>query len=922
MLTWDTIQSNALAFAIRWKDAKNEKSEAQMFVRDFLAIFGIDDAAAVGRFENPAARDESRGFMDYFMPKKIAIEMKSKGKDLNEAYKQLKDYIVHLSADEMPELLMVSDFEHIVHYNRTTGKKTQFKTKDLHKHVKRFATLAGYTAQRDQEREDQLEVNVRAAERMALLHDELLEHGYEGHNLEIYLTRLLFCLFAGDTGIFPQGIFYNYIVDSKEDGSDLSHRITDLFEILNMPEDIRAKKTLLSNELKQFRYINGTLFDKILPNADFNEKMRKLLIECRNFDWSSISPAIFGAMFQGVMKKDLRRELGAHYTDEENILKLLNPLFLDDLWAEFNKVKATPAALDKFHEKIASLKFLDPACGCGNFLMLTYRELRLLELEILKMKVSSRQKVLDISTMLKVNIEQFYGIEIEDFPCQVATVGMWLVDHQMNIKVSEQFGQYYARLPLMQCATIVHGNALRIDWESVVPKEELSYIISNPPYVGYSFQKERQKNDILSVYLDASGKPLKTAGKIDYVAAWYYKASKIMVGTQIRTAFVSTNSITQGEQVAAVWQPLFGMFGIHIDFAYRTFKWSNEAKGKAAVHCVIIGFSLSRRKEKVIYEGNEKSVAQNINPYLVDAPEVLVESRSNALCDVPEMVYGNKPTDGGHLFIEAGEYEDFIVKEPQSQKYIKRIYGAEEYINNIVRYCLWLVGADPSELKQMPHIIKRIEKVREFRLASKKRATRASATMPTLFQEVRQPTSNNYIIIPRVSSERRQYIPIGFMSPDVIVNDAVQIIPNATLYYFGILTSNVHMAWTRAVCGRLRTDYRYSKDVVYNNFPWTDATDEQKKNIETLAQAVLDARAQFPNSSLADLYDPLTMPSELLKAHQALDRAVMKLYKFKQDMSEPAIVAALMEMYQKLTEKPTMISEEETKRKRQRRNKM
>ena len=521
MLNWENIQSNALAFSIRWKEGRNEKSEAQSFVRDFLAIFGIDDAADVGRFENPALREESRGFMGYFLPKKIAIEMKSKGKDLSEAYKQLKDYIVHLPADEMPELLMVSDFAHIVHYNRTTGKKTQFKTKDLHKHVKRFAVLAGYTSQRTQEREDMIEVNVQAAERMAKLHDELLEHGYEGHDLEIYLVRLLFCLFAGDTGIFPKGNFYDYITNSKEDGSDLSDRISSLFEILNMPEDIRAKRKLLSEELKQFRYINGMLFEKILPRADFNAKMRKLLLECRSFDWSSISPAIFGAMFQGVMNKDLRREIGAHYTDEENILKLLNPLFLDDLWAEFNKVKATPAALDRFHEKIASLKFLDPACGCGNFLMLTYRELRLLELEVLKMKVSTRQKLLDISTMLKVNVEQFYGIEIEDFPCQVATVGMWLVDHQMNIRVSEHFGLYYARLPLSQSATIIHGNAHQVDWERIVLKEEWSYIIGNPPYSGSRTMTAKQKEDMVLTFGS-----LKNIGN-PFPATTKFKISKI-----------------------------------------------------------------------------------------------------------------------------------------------------------------------------------------------------------------------------------------------------------------------------------------------------------------------------------------------------------------------------------------------------------
>jgi len=906
MLTWDTLQSNAVAFSFRWKHAKSEKSEAQMFVRDFLAIFGIDDAAAVGRFENPALKEESRGFMDYFLPKKIAIEMKSKGKDLNEAHKQLKDYIVHLPADEMPELLMVSDFENIVLYNRTAGKKTQFKTKDLHKHVKRFATLAGYTSRWNQERDQQLEVNVRAAERMALLHDELRDHGYEGHDLEIYLVRLLFCLFSGDTGIFPKGEFYNYIVNSKEDGSDLSHRITDLFEVLNMPEEVRAKRKLLSADLKQFRYINGTLFRDRLPPADFSATMRKLLLECRSFDWSTISPAIFSAIFQGVMDRDLRRELGAHYTDEENILKLLNPLFLDDLWKELNKVKATPAALDKFHEKIASLKFLDPACGCGNFLMLAYRELRLLELEVLKMKVSTRQKVLDISTMLKVNVEQFYGIEIEDFPCQVATVGMWLVDHQMNIKVSEHFGQYYARLPLMQCATMVHDNAHRVDWEKIVPKNELSYIIGNPPYSGARTMTTAQKEDMQLTF-----GAQKNIGNLDYVAAWFKKATHMISGTTIRTGFVSTNSLTQGEQVALLWKPLIEQ-GIHIDFAYRTFKWWNEAKGKAAVHCVIIGFSFVDAKPKYIFDGETKHAVSRINSYLVDAPEIFLESRDVPICPVPSIGIGNKPIDDGNYLFTVQERREFLREEPQAKKWFRPWIGSDEFINGYKRYCLWLGDCAPSELRQMPEAMKRIEAVRQFRLASKSAPTRKLAETPTRFHVENMPKSK-YILIPRVSSERRKHIPIGFLTPHTLTSDSAHIIPRATLYHFGILTSSVHMAWMRAVCGRLEMRYRYSKDIVYNNFPWTDATDKQKETIETLAQGVLDTRAQFPDSSLADLYDPLTMPPELLKAHQTLDRAVMKLYTFKQDVSESAIVAALMKMYQKLTAPPTMIPEE-TKR--------
>ncbi|MDR2710532.1 MAG: N-6 DNA methylase [Burkholderiales bacterium] len=961
-LSWEMIQDKALHFSKRWKDGRDEKSEAQSFVRDFLAVFGVEDAAAVGRFEERAQRKSGRGFMDYFWSRQLGIEMKSRGKDLEEALNQLMDYVVHLPADDMPELLMVSDFETILLYRRVSGDKRLFKSKDLHRHVRRFAALAGFESTRDIEQ--QQEVNVAAALKMAKLHDALKSHGYEGHDLEVYLVRLLFCLFAEDTGIFPQQAFLNYAENSKSDGSDLSERLARLFETLNLPDNARAKKTLLSADLKQFRYINGGLFENPLPFAEFNSKMRDTLLECSHFDWNAISPAIFGAMFQGVMDKEERRELGAHYTSEENILKLINPLFMDALWEEFNRIKTNPAALDRFHEKIGSLKFLDPACGCGNFLIITYRELRRLELELLKMKIKSSQKVLDIESMLKVSVEQFYGIELEDFPCQIATVGMWLMDHQMNQRVSEYFGQYFARLPLTKSATIVHGNALRVDWESIVPKEELSFILGNPPFVGKKEQTPTQKEGMQTVFGD-----LKGVGNLDYVSAWYKKATEMMKGKQtpvgyadtpfqkgaIRAAFVSTNSITQGEQVAILWKPLFEQHHIKIDFGYRTFKWSNEAKGKAAVHCVIVGFSTGYSGEKLIFESvddtsrktvrpmlelaikiaespytqmaakmadssaykqameiakspyaqmaakiaNRPKSVNNINPYLIDAPTVFVESRNTPICNVPEIITGSQATDGGNFYFDQNEYNDFIFKEPAAKAYTRRAFGGEDFIRNKSRYCLWLVDASPNTLKQMPLVLERVAKVKEFRLASSKEATKQWADMPTKFTENRQPDTD-FIVIPKVSSENRRYIPIGFLSPDVICNNTLKIVPNATLFHFGILSSNVHNSWMRVVGGRMKSDYQYSNTLVYNNFPWPNADDDQKTAIEALAQAVLDARALFPDSSLADLYDPLTMPKELLKAHQNLDRAVMKLYGFSKDIAEPAIIAALMERYQQL----------------------
>jgi len=872
MLSWENIQLNAVSFAKRWKDAKSEKSQAQSFLSNFLRVFGVADPAAIGDFEFklPLAGNKT-GYVDYLWKGKIAIEMKSRGEDLTVAFEQLRNYMHNLADEDIPDLWMVCDFENIRLCRRSTNQIWDFKTKELHKNIRRFSDIAGYETERL--RESQIEVNVKAAEKMAKLHDALKDHGYDGHDLEVYLVRLLFCLFADDTGIFPKDSLYNYLYRSKGDGSDLSDRLNRLFEVLNMPEDVRAKKTLLADELKQFRYINGKLFTDRLPTADFNAKMRKTLLQCLNFDWNKISPAIFGAMFQGVMDKGKRREMGAHYTSEENIEKLINPLFMDELWNELDRVKTDPIALDHFHEKIAKLKFLDPACGCGNFLIVTYGKLRELELEILKLKIHTDQMVVDI-----VSVEQFYGIECEDFPCQIAQVGMWLIDHQMNIRVSEQFGIYYNRLPLTQEATIVNGNALRLDWENIVPKAELSYIMGNPPFVGYAYANRAQKEDMSYIF--------PKIRNLDYVCAWYKKSADMMKDTQIKAAFVSTNSITQGEQPAILWKPLMKE-GIFINFGFSTFKWSNEAKGKAAVYCVIIGFSYHK-------------TCPNINPYLIQAATVFVERRTKPLSDAPFITRGSAPIDGGNLIIEANNYDEFISSEPKAEKFVRRFIGAADFINNHQRYCLWLVGATPSELRSMPTVMERIERVCELRISSTRGGTRKKAVTPSLFGEIHHPNTD-YIVIPRVSSEQRHYIPIGFVSSEVIASDSNQIIPDASLYHFGILTSIVHMAWTRAVCGRLKSDYRYSKNIVYNNFPWPDATDKQKSQIEKLAQVVLDARANYPDSSLADLYDPLTMPPDLLKAHQNLDKAVMKLYGFPaKGFSETDCVAVLMDRYKEL----------------------
>ena len=892
-LSWDEIQQNAVAFAKRWEKAHNEEAQAQSFETQLLQVFGVDDPERVGDFEYKVRLSETHnGYIDYLWKGRIAIEFKSKGKDLDLAYRQLQGYLQCLPEEEIPDLQMVCNFENFVLYRRSTKECWRFKLKDLRKHIKRFSDIAGYETQRIAE--DQVEVNVKAAEKMARLHDALKEHGYEGHDLEVYLVRLLFCLFADDTGIFPRDSFVNYIEASCEDGSDLSDRIARLFEVLNMSEETRHRRTLLSDELKQFRYINGGLFQSLLPSAEFNAKMRQTLLDCGHFDWNKISPAIFGAMFQGVMDKTQRRELGAHYTSEENILKLINPLFLDGLWAEFERVKTDPAQLERFHDRLARLKFLDPACGCGNFLIITYRELRRLELEILRMKVGTNQLMFDISGLLKVSVEQFYGIEYEDFPCQIAQVGMWLIDHQMNLRASDMFGTYYARLPLTQSATIVHGNALRLDWESIVPKQELSYILGNPPFVGHQWRSADQAEDMKLAFHD-----LEKHGKLDYVAAWYNKAADLMDGTFIRAAFVSTNSIVQGESVGILWQHMFDKH-MQITFAHRTFIWSNEAKGKAAVHCVIVGFADDhlRIEDKRIYDGDQCVAANNINGYLLDAPNVFIQARGKPLtAGMPEMSKGSQPTDGGYLILSAEERKELLAEYPQAEEWVKQYISADDFINGKLRYCLWLKGVAPAKYRAVKPILRRLAQVSEMRRNSPTASVQRDADTPMLFTQIRQPATK-YLVVPEVSSERRRYIPIGYLEPEVIASNKLYIIPDATLYLFGVLTSNVHMAWMRVVCGRLKSDYSYSPSV-YNNFPWPTPSDMQKAAIEAAAQGVLDTRSLFEDCSLADLYDPNTMPPELNQAHKKLDKAVWAAYGFtpRTHPSEASVVAGLMEMW-------------------------
>ena len=925
----DTQQKMAARkFAAYWKDKGYEKGQSQTFWLTLLSdVLGVEDVGSFITFEEQVKLDHT-SFIDGIIPSThVLIEQKSIDKNLKAAIKQsdgsllspfqqAKRYAAELPYSQRPRWIVICNFAefHVYDMERPGGDPEVILLADLEKEYYRLQFLVDTGSEHIKK---EMEISLQAGELVGALYDALLKQYKDPssqstlQSLNKLCVRLVFCLYAEDAGIFGgKSMFHDYLRDVPVSG--IRRALVELFKILDQKPESRDKYLADDNPaLAVFPYVNGGLFsDEDIEIPPFTEELKTLLLEnaSEDFNWSDISPTIFGAVFESTLNPETRRSGGMHYTSIENIHKLIDPLFLDGLKAEFAEIKeitvdrTRKAKLESFQKKLAGLKFLDPACGSGNFLTETYISLRRLENETLSL-LHRGQIMLDVGDPIQVSIGQFYGIEINDFAVTVAKTALWIAESQMMKETEDVVHMSLDFLPLKSYANITEGNALQVDWASVVPKHELNYIMGNPPFVGYSLQSKAQKDDILSVYVDEKGKPYKTAGKIDYVSGWYFKAAQLMQGTAVRTAFVSTNSITQGEQVAGVWKPLYERFGIHIDFAHRTFRWDSEASIKAHVHCVIVGFSNEPNPApKRIYTTERYQEVENINPYLLDAPNVFIDSRTNSICNVPQMVYGNKPTDGGFLFLSPEERDELLKREPGTEKFIRQIYGATEYINNKARYCLWLVGASPSELRKSPFIMERVEQVRQFRLNSTKAATQRSADTPTLFQEIRHPDSE-YIIIPRHSSETRRYIPFGFVQPQIVVNDAVQIIPDAKIYHFGIMMSNVHMAWTRAVCGRIKSDYRYSKDVVYNNFPWPTPTDTQKTKIEQTAQAILDARARYPESSLADLYDELTMPPELRKAHQDNDRAVMQAYGFSvRDMTESICVAELMRMYQSLTE--------------------
>lgn len=904
----------AIEFAKRWHGRGYEKGESQRYWLDLLGnVYGVPNPTEWVEFEDKVQLD-STSFIDVMIPAThVMIEQKSLGKDLRKPirqsdgtmltpFQQAQRYSAALPYSQRPRWIVTCNFAEIDVYDmeNPNSEPQHIALVNLGDDYYRLQFLVDTGSVHINK---EMEVSMQAGEIVGRIYDALIKE-YDLTDprsmryLNILCVRLVFCLYAEDAGIFGRhDMFHDYL--DRYEAADMRDALLRVFDTLNTPVERRSK--YLRPDLAAFPYTNGGLFAEQIDVPPFTEEMRQVLLQhaSLDFDWSQISPTIFGGVFESTLNAVTRRSGGMHYTSIENIHKVIDPLFLDGLKRKLADITDEPVfkrrlkALHEFQDQLASLVFLDPACGSGNFLTETYLSLRRLENQVIKL-IYNMEPLDAFVNPIKVSINQFYGIEINDFAVTVATTALWISESQMMAETESIIHHDIDFLPLHSYANIHEGNALHMDWRHVCPNPD--YIIGNPPFVGYSLQSKEQKADILSVFVDRNGKPFNTAGKIDYVAAWYYKAAEMMQGTNIRAALVSTNSITQGEQVASIWKPLRELFGIHIDFAYRTFRWDSEANLRAHVHCIIVGFSCANNtKDKIIFDNGQQIKANNINAYLIDAPDEFIESRNKPICEVPYMTTGNRPADGGNLIIEADEYDDFIKSEPAAKPFIKKLLGSAEFINNKKRWCLWLVNASPAQLRSMPHVMERIQKCKADRLASPDAGRRKLADKPALFRELNNPS--DYIAVPKVSSEKRRYVPMGFLHADTIATDLLFILPSATLYHFGILESNVHMAWMRVVCGRLEMRYRYSKDVVYNNFPWPSPTAEQAEKIATTAQGILDARSHYSDSSLADLYDPNLMPYDLLEAHRANDRAVMAAYGFATRMTETECVSRLFDLY-------------------------
>jgi len=887
-----------------------ERGETQTFYNEFFDIFGTP-RKRVAAFEEPVKKlGNKQGFIDLFWKGVLLVEHKSAGRSLTPAKTQALDYFPGLKDAELPRYILLSDFQLFELYDLETGAVDKFTLADLPQHVEAFGFIMGV-----QKRvfKDQDPVNIIASELMGRLHDALHASGYVGHDLERLLVRLLFCLFADATGIFDlPGMFQDFITErTREDGTDLGLWLTRLFAILNTPEPRRQKT--LDEDLARFPYVNGDLFSETLQFPDFSAPMRKILLEACAFNWSAISPAIFGALFQSVMDPKARRKQGAHYTTEKNILKVIEPLFLDELRAEFSRLRARrdsgrKRALEVFLEKLGGLTFFDPACGCGNFLIIAYRELRALELAVLKELHPLGQRELDVAILSKLDVDQFYGIEISEFPARIAEVALWMMDHIMNNLLSLEFGKSYLRIPLHKSPHILNADALETDWATLLPPEKCSFVYGNPPFVGAKVQSDKQRAQVRDIAkLGGSG------GTLDFVAAWFLKTGAYVKTGSAKIGFVATNSITQGEQVAQLWLLLFDRFKLEISFAHRTFAWGSDARGVAHVHVVIIG--LTKRdaeppvKRLFSYSDISGSPSESqhgaLSPYLFDASSLsnrhtIVAEESKPINGAPRLKTGVQMIDNGILTFEDAEKTLFVKKEPGAKKFFRKFLGGDEYINGFHRWILYLADAKPTELRSLPLVQSRIREIRKYRESSERKSTLAMASTPTKLG-VDERLNAPFLVIPNTSSERRDYIPIGWLPPTVIANQKLRILPNATLYIFAILTSQMHMAWMRAITGRMKSDYMYSVGVVYNNFPWPNASSSQKQKIELLGQAVLDARSSYPDATLADLYDPDTMPPDLRKAHKTLDAAVDKLYRPAGFASDRERVEHLFTLYEKLT---------------------
>ena len=908
-LSWNEIRVRAADFAQEWAGEGYEKGQTQLFYCDFFEVFDMP-VRRVAAFEQPVKLlGDKRGFIDLFWKGVLLVEQKSAGRDLQKARTQALSYFPGLKDADLPRYILLSDFQTFELYDLDEDDHVSFALADLPQYVEKFGFILGVQKRTFR---DQDPVNIEASERVGQLHDALAASGYTGHDLEQFLVRIVFCLFADDTGIFePRDIFFDFLENrTRADGADLGAYLAQLFQILNTPEDHRP--TTLDEDLNRFPYINGDLFRDPLLIPSFNSEMRQRLIDACTFDWSSISPAIFGSLFQSVMDKDERRAQGAHYTTEQNILKVIEPLFLDALRAEFHHLKSRRDSrripdLIAFQQRLGELRLFDPACGCGNFLIIAYRELRALEIEVLK-EIRPRGQLDALAELLSVvDVDQFYGIELGEFPAHIAEVALWMMDHLMNNRLSLEFGQTYARIPLEKSPHIWHGDALETDWNTLLPPGECAYVLGNPPFVGAKFQSPAQREQVR--HIAALG---KTGGTLDYVTAWFIKAGEYIQQSTAQIGFVATNSITQGEQVAQLWPILFDRYKLDIAFAHRTFAWGSDARGMAHVHVVIIGLTkrddAPREKRLFSYDDpkGEPQESQHsvLSPYLFDAsglanPRIVVKSEYRPINGLPRLITGSKPIDGGHYIFHADERAALLHAEPDAEPYLRPFVGSREFLQGGERWILRLTDAPPQVLKTLPQVRERIAAVRAYRLASKSKPTQALAATPTLYHVNVIPT-DSFLVVPQVSSERRDYIPIGWLEPPVIPSDKLRLLPNAMLWHFALLTSAMHMAWMRMVTGRMKSDYMYSVGVVYNTFPLPPIPTDRLQRLAPYAEAVLTARAAHPTATLADLYDPDLMPVNLRKAHQALDRAVDRLYRRSPFPSDRERVEHLLALYEKM----------------------